>query len=151
MDSQWSWFISAYFKAKKLSKIHKFDAFMYWEEQVLPFWLHILISKNSGVPFVAECFDPIISTEWSRSRVAYKWNAWMEKVISLNAKAVIWYTQGALNEARSRHRRLEESRTFGSPRNDSSGFLQCVLRKRGKTKILLLRWIKQREVSFILS
>ena len=108
LDSQWSWFITAYLKGQKLSKTHCFDRIYVLGGASSAFLAAHLISKNSGVPFVAECFDPIISTEWSRSRVAYKWNAWMEKVISLNAKAVIWYTQGALNEARSRHSRLKK-------------------------------------------
>lgn len=108
LDSQWSWFISAYFKGKKLTKIHKFECIYVLGGASSAFLAAHLTSKHSGVPFVAECFDPIISTEWKRSRVAYKWNAWMEKIISLNAKAVIWYTQGALNEARTRHIRLME-------------------------------------------
>lgn len=106
LDSQWSWFISAYFKGKKLSEKYCFERIYVLGGASSAFLAAHFISRQSGVPFVVECFDPIISSEWKRSRTAYKWNAWIEKVISLNAKAVIWYTQGALNEARSRHSRL---------------------------------------------
>ena len=108
LDSQWSWFLSAYLKGKKLTKIHSFECIYVLGGASSAFLAAHLISRYSGVPFVAECFDPIITTEWKRSRVSYKWNAWMEKIISLNAKAVIWYTQGALNEARFRYSRLME-------------------------------------------
>ena len=108
LDSQWSWFLSAYLKGKKLTKIHSFECIYVLGGASSAFLAAHLISRYSGVPFVAECFDPIITTEWRRSRVAYKWNARMEKIISLNAKAVIWYTQGALNEARFRYSRLME-------------------------------------------
>ena len=106
LDSQWSWFISAYFKGKKLTKIHKFECIYVLGGASSAFLAAHLISKHARVPFLAECFDPMISSQWSRSRFAYKWNTWIEKTISLNAKAVIWYTKGALNEARSRHSRL---------------------------------------------
>jgi len=108
LDSQWSWFISSYLKAKQLAKIHKFECIYVLGGASSAFLAAHLTSRHSEVPFIAECFDPIISTEWRRSKVAYKWNAWVEKVISFHAKAVIWYTQGALNEARSRHSRLME-------------------------------------------
>ena len=106
LDSQWSWFISAYFKGKKLTKIHKFECIYVLGGASSAFLAAHLISKHARVPFLAECFDPMISSQWCRSRFAYKWNTWIEKTISLNAKAVIWYTKGALNEARSRHSRL---------------------------------------------
>ena len=102
-DSQWSWFISAYFCGLKISKSKKID-FIYVLGGASSGFLAVhLLSKRSKIPFIAECFDPIISSEWRRSRLCFHFNKWIESLICKHAQAVVWYTDGAKNEALHRN------------------------------------------------
>ena len=108
LDSQWSWFISAYFCGRKISKSQKIDFIYVLGGASSGFLAAHLLSKRNKIPFIAECFDPIISSEWRRSRLCFHFNKWIESLICKHAQAVIWYTNGAKNEALHRNPNLED-------------------------------------------
>ena len=103
LDSQWSWFISAYFCGRKIIKSKKIDFIYVLGGASSGFLAAHLLSKRSRIPFIAECFDPIISCEWRRSRLSFHFNKWIESLICQHAQAVIWYTNGARDEALARN------------------------------------------------
>lgn len=106
LDSQWSWFISAYFCGRKIITSQKIDLIYVLGGASSGFLAAHLLSKRSRTPFIAECFDPIISNDWRRSRLCFHFNKWIESLICQHAQAVVWYTHGAKNEALHRNPNL---------------------------------------------
>ena len=88
LDSQWSWFISAYFCGRKIIKSKKIDFIYVLGGASSGFLAAHLLSKRSRIPFLAECFDPIISCDWRRSRLFFHFNKWIESLICKHAQAV---------------------------------------------------------------
>jgi hypothetical protein len=106
LDSQWSWFITAYFCGRKIINSQKIDLIYVLGGASSGFLSAYLLSKRNKIPFIAECFDPIISCEWRRSRLSFHFNKRIESLICKHAQAVVWYTHGAKNEALHRHPNL---------------------------------------------
>ena len=133
-DSQWSWFISAYFCGLKIIKSKKID-FIYVLGGASSGFLAVhLLSKRSRIPFIAECFDPIISSEWRRSRLSFHFNKWIESLICKHAQAVVWYTDGAKNEALHRNPSLGHRGHVVRPGMDPPNFNGVEYHKTEKIK-----------------
>ena len=134
LDSQWSWFISAYFCGRKISKSQKIDFIYVLGGASSGFLAAHLLSKRNKIPFIAECFDPIISSEWRRSRLCFHFNKWIESLICKHAQAVIWYTNGAKNEALHRNLSLEDRGYVIRPGMESPNFNEIEYHKTEKIK-----------------
>lgn len=134
LDSQWSWFITAYWKGKHLSSTHNFKVIYVLGGASSAFLAAYLISRKSKVPIIAECFDPLISKDWSRSKASYKWNAWIEGIISQKANSAVWYTTGALNDASSRHKILSRTGHVIRPGMSPPDFMGITYERCDKLK-----------------
>jgi hypothetical protein len=108
LDSQWSWFVSCYLKGRKLLRSQQIDRIYVLGGANSGFLAACLLGKSCGTPLISECFDPLVSSDWKRNRLSYKWNLWIERKICTYSSAVIWYTNGALNEALKRNPQLAE-------------------------------------------
>jgi glycosyltransferase involved in cell wall biosynthesis len=51
---------------------------------------------------MVEIHDPMVHQSWKRSRMAYAWAGYLEKLISRHANIAIWFTEKALERARQR-------------------------------------------------
>ena len=107
-DSQWSWFISAERKGSRLIQERSFDLIYVSGGASSAFLAAHRLSKKHDIPWVAEIYDPMVHDSWLRSRMAYWWNARMEKLICTHAKAAFWYTREAICQAKERNPQLED-------------------------------------------
>jgi glycosyltransferase involved in cell wall biosynthesis len=134
LDSQWSWFITAYFCGRKIINSQKIDLIYVLGGASSGFLAAHLLSKRSKIPFIAECFDPIISCEWRRSRFSFHFNKRIESLICKHAQAVAWYTHGAKNEALHRNPRLGDRGHVIRPGMEPPNFNGIEYRKTEKFK-----------------
>ena len=107
-DSQWSWCFSAYLRGSRIMRKKSIDAIYVHGGASSAFIAAYWLSKKFKTLWIAECYDPLIHDSWNRSRSAYRWNAMVEGIICKHAHLAIWYTEGALNQARSRNCALGE-------------------------------------------
>jgi hypothetical protein len=105
-DSQWSWCFSAYTRGISIMRKKSIDAIYVHGGASSAFIAAYWLSKKFKIPWIAECYDPLIHDSWTRSRSAYRWNAMVEGIICEHARLAIWYTEGALNQARNRNSAL---------------------------------------------
>ena len=105
-DSQWSWFFSAERKGNQLLQKRPFDLIYVSGGASSAFLAAHRLSKKHGIPWIAEIYDPMVHDSLHRSRMAYWWNARMEKLICTHAKAAFWYTREAIKQARERNPQL---------------------------------------------
>jgi glycosyltransferase involved in cell wall biosynthesis len=106
LDSQWSWFQSAEMKGAQLMRANSFDMIYVSGGASSAFLAAHRLSKRFDVPWIAEIYDPMVNDAWGRSRMAYRWNLWLESIICNNARAAFWFTKEALIQARNRNPRL---------------------------------------------
>lgn len=134
LDSQWSWFITAYFWGRKIINSQKIDLIYVLGGASSGFLAAYLLSKRNKIPFIAECFDPIISCEWRRSRLNFHFNKRIESLICKHAQAVVWYTHGAKNEALHRNPNLGDRGHVIRPGMESPNFNGIEYHKTEKIK-----------------
>lgn len=134
LDSQWSWLISAYFCGRKIIKSQKIDFIYSLGGASSGFLAAYLLSKKNRIPFIAECFDPIISSEWRRSRLCFHWNKWIESLLCQHAQAVVWYTTGARKEALVRNPLLAKRGHVIRPGMEKPDFKGVKYQKTNKVK-----------------
>lgn len=134
LDSQWSWFISAYFCGHKIIKSKKIDFIYVLGGASSGFLAAHLLSKRNKIPFIAECFDPIISSDWRRSRLCFHFNKWIESLICQHAHAVVWYTNGARDEALARNPLLANRGHVIRPGMEPPDFKEVKYQKTNKMK-----------------
>lgn len=134
LDSQWSWFISVYFFGRRIIKSQKIDFIYVLGGASSGFLAAHLLSKSDKIPFIAECFDPLISSEWKRSRMCFHFNKWVESLICRHAQAVVWYTNGAKNEALHRNPALGQRGHVIRPGMEPPNFNGVEYHKNEKIK-----------------
>ena len=108
LDSQWSWFLSAEMKGTQLMRANSFDMIYVAGGASSAFLAACRLSRRFNVPWIAEIYDPMVNDAWGRSRMAYRWNLWMEKIICNHARAAFWFTKEALIQARTRNPQLSD-------------------------------------------
>lgn len=108
LDSQWSWFASCYLKGRELLRSQQIDHIYVLGGASSGFLAACLLGRSFGTPLISECFDPLVSSDWKRGRLSYKWNLWIEKKICAYSSLVIWYTNGARGEALRRNPQLAD-------------------------------------------
>lgn len=101
-DSQWSWCFTGYLVGKSIIQNSSIQTIYVHGGASSAFLVAHWLSRKFEIPWIAECYDPLIHSSWNRTRSAYNWNSWVEKIICKHAKLAVWYTDGALQQAKER-------------------------------------------------
>lgn len=132
LESQWSWFVMAYFTGARLIKIHK-PALVYSTGGAnSAHFAGYLLAKRFGIPWIAELHDPMIHEHWRGARMAYRWAAYLERIICRHASAAWWFTEGALAKAAMRNPMLGKRGHMIIPGVQQPDFQGTVYRRRSK-------------------
>ncbi len=103
LEPQWSWFIPAYFAGAKIIRTRK-PAVIYSTGGANSAHLAgYLLARRFSLPWVAEIHDPMIFGSYERSRMAYRFAAWLEGKICQYADVPFWFVETALARAKERH------------------------------------------------
>lgn len=103
LEPQWSWFIPAYFAGAKIIRSRK-PMIMYSTGGANSAHLAgYLLARRFRLPWIAEVHDPMIFGSYERSRMAYRFAAWLEGKICGYADVPFWFVDTALARARERH------------------------------------------------
>ena len=96
LESEWSWFVRAGQKGIKLCK--KYQPEMIYSTGG-PACAHLAasnIAKKTNIPWIAELQDPIIhDAEYHRSKRAFRYYSWLEKVIRKQSCATLFMCDSA--------------------------------------------------------
>jgi hypothetical protein len=106
LESQWSWFVMAYFKGAALIKKHSPVIIYSTGGANSAHFAGYLLARRHHIPWIAELHDPMIHGEWRNSRMRYRWAAYLEQKICRHASAAWWFTEMALTRARQRNPEL---------------------------------------------
>ncbi|HEX7954009.1 MAG TPA: glycosyltransferase [Burkholderiales bacterium] len=106
LESQWSWYVLAYYKGARLIRDGKVDLLYSTGGANSAHYAGYLLAKRFGIPWMAEIHDPMIHDNWTRSRMAYAWARHLEKLICRHADIAIWFTEKVLERARERNPQL---------------------------------------------
>jgi hypothetical protein len=106
LESQWSWFVLAYFRGARLIRAGKVDLIYSTGGANSAHYAGYLLARRFGIPWMVEIHDPMIHENWKRSRMAYRWARYLEKLICRHANIAIWFTEKALERARERNPEL---------------------------------------------
>lgn len=103
LDSQWSWFLSATWRGWWLVRKYRPEVVYSTAGPPSTHLAGLLVAKLCRLPWVAEVHDPLVY-DWQKKRWQNEWfKAWLEKRISRDAAAVIYFTDTALAKAKGRH------------------------------------------------
>lgn len=108
LESQWSWFVMAYFTGASLIRKHHPVILYSTGGANSAHFAGYLLAKRFRIPWIVELHDPMIHGEWRSSRMAYQWAAYLERLICRHASAAWWFTEGALEHAKARNPMLGE-------------------------------------------
>jgi len=108
LESQWSWYVLAYFRGARLIRAGKVDLIYSTGGANSAHYAGYLLARRFGIPWMVEIHDPMIHENWKRSRMAYAWARYLEKLICRHANIAIWFTEKALERARQRNPELGE-------------------------------------------
>jgi len=106
LESQWSWFVLAYFRGARLIRAGKADLIYSTGGANSAHYAGYLLAKRFSIPWMVEIHDPMIHQNWKRSRMAYAWARYLEKLICRHANIAVWFTERALERARERNPEL---------------------------------------------
>jgi hypothetical protein len=106
IESSWSWWISAYLKGRKLCKKQKFDLIYSTGGAFSAHMAGAALKKYTGLPWVAEIHDPLVYPNKSVQTAQARMQKKVEQLIAKNANHAVWFTQKALESARSRNPEL---------------------------------------------
>jgi len=124
LESQWSWFLPAFLTGFWLTKKNVFSVIYSTGGANSAHLAGYLLWRTTGLPWIAEVHDPMVHSAWSGSDQAARWAKWLEALICTHATGAFWFTDTALERARSRHPILgDRGRVIlpGAPRPDFSG------------------------------
>lgn len=103
LDSQWSWFIAALRRGEKI--VEEFEPVLIYSTAGPPS-THLagyLLHRRSGIPWLVELHDPLISDTERPRWQNYYFKRWLEKLVARHAQAVIFFTEKARASATARH------------------------------------------------
>lgn len=103
LESQWSWFLPAYLTGLWLNGRHALSAIYSTGGANSAHLAGYLLWRTTGIPWIAEIHDPMVHDAWGGSKQSLRWSAWLEGLICQHATAAFWFTDTALERARSRH------------------------------------------------
>jgi hypothetical protein len=132
LESQWSWFVMAYFKGASLIKRHRPVVIYSTGGANSAHFAGYLLARRYRIPWIAELHDPMIHGEWRNSRMAYRWAAYLERKICQHAAAAWWFTETALSRARKRNPALGDRGHMIIPGVETPDFQGAAYRKQDK-------------------
>lgn len=132
LESQWSWFVMAYFRGSSLIKKHRPVLIYSTGGANSAHFAGYLLARRYRLPWLAELHDPMIHGEWRNSRMAYRWAAYLERNICRHASAAWWFTEMALARARERNPELGCRGHMIIPGVGAPDFQGTTYRKRNK-------------------
>jgi hypothetical protein len=106
VESSWSWWISAYLKGLQLSRQQPFDLIYSTGGAFAAHLAGIRLKNRLAIPWLAEVHDPLIIPGTQPVTAQQKMQAHVEGLICRDADVAIWFTDQALNSAKTRHPEL---------------------------------------------
>lgn len=104
LDSQWSWFLTATVTGLRMNKKYRPKLLYTTGGPPSAHLAGFLVHSLSGLPWLAELYDPLIyDNEPRRYRPYYQWKKWLETLIFRHADGVIFFTETARTRADKRH------------------------------------------------
>jgi glycosyltransferase involved in cell wall biosynthesis len=129
LEPQWSWFIPAYFAGAKIIRSRK-PAVIYSTGGANSAHLAgYLLARKFRLPWIAEVHDPMIFGSYERSRMAYRFAAWLEGKICRYADVPFWFVETARDRARERHPELADRGRVLIPGADKPEFGKVPYRR----------------------
>lgn len=95
LDSQWSWFLLAARRGRRLCREYHPSVIYSTGGAPSAHLAAALVSRCTNIPWVAEFQDPLIYPGLRRSRRAIKLYAWLEKLVARRASRVVFLTETA--------------------------------------------------------
>lgn len=102
IDATWGWTFGAAITGLILSSFNRPDIIYSTGGPISAHMAAVLISRITGIPWVAEFQDPLIHSYCARSNFELKLTYWSERYICKHAQRVIFLTRNAEEMARSR-------------------------------------------------
>lgn len=102
LDSHWSWFITAGLKSCFLIRKYKPHVIYTTAGPSSTHLTGYFLNKIFNIPWVAEIHDPLIPEIGSLGYQRQIFHRWLEKIIFRHAKAVIYFTHSARENAQRR-------------------------------------------------
>lgn len=111
LESQWSWWVSAYIKGKQLIRQRDIDVIYSTGGAYAAHVAGFHLAKKTGVKWIAEIHDPLVNPDQiiaANSSKQDKMRAKVEEMIS-HADIPFWFTEQAKASAEKRHPRLKHN------------------------------------------
>ena len=103
LESQWSWFIPAYFRGARLIR-ERGCAVIYSTGGASSAHLAgYLLAKKFSLPWIAEIHDPMVPRDSKSTGMRTRFAAWLEARICARADVAIWFVEAALAHAKQRN------------------------------------------------
>lgn len=103
VESSWSWWLSAYIKGRSLARGRKFDLVYSTGGAFAAHVAGAAIKRATGLPWLAEVHDPMVTPGTTPSTAQQKMQARVETTICEGADVAIWFTDQALASAQRRN------------------------------------------------
>jgi hypothetical protein len=107
-ESQWSWFISAYFAGIYIIKKRKPILIYSTGGPNSAHFAAYILAKRYNLPWIAEIHDPMVTYNRLPATQRERFSYWLEEKVCRQANVVWWFTEEALSRAKSRHPELGE-------------------------------------------
>lgn len=106
LESQWSWFVSAYLAGARIIRRERPQLIYSTGGANSAHIAGYLLHRRFGIPWLAEVHDPMVYDSAESKTMAERLAAWIEARICRYAAVAIWFTETALARARARHPEL---------------------------------------------
>ena len=103
VESSWSWWLSAYVKARLLLRGRKFDLVYSTGGAFAAHLAGHALKRALGIPWLAEVHDPLVMPGATPTNAQERMQAEVERLICCDADAAIWFTSQALASAKRRN------------------------------------------------
>jgi glycosyltransferase involved in cell wall biosynthesis len=108
VESSWSWWFSAYLKARALARHRKFDLIYSTGGAFAAHMAGRALKQVLGLRWLAEVHDPLVMPGSTPQTVQERMQAEVERLICTDADVAIWFTEQALASAKRRSPQLGE-------------------------------------------
>lgn len=103
LDSQWSWFLTAFLWGWVIARKHRPELIYSTAGPPSTHAAGYILNRVLKIPWLVEIHDPLIYDSGQRRWHNYLFKRWLEKKAFSHAAAIIYFTEEALNSARRRH------------------------------------------------
>jgi glycosyltransferase involved in cell wall biosynthesis len=122
VESSWSWWLSAYFKGRRLAREGKFDLIYSTGGAFAAHIAAAALKRATGMRWLAEVHDPMVVPGTVPSTPQQKMQAQVETTLCKEADVAIWFTDKALASAKRRNPELGERGHIMLPGVDAPPF-----------------------------